>query len=215
MFPISGYKGLEEKFLFLCVYNKYSLFMHFPQETLLMMAQWLFLSMIKAHCIHYKTSGNRRKIWVNRGCLSMQRLPCFLFLPCHPANQAGEDCVAELPWEEEVVQHLLPLHLLPLHSSACLKRMTSRECHCSAPRSDPSVNKIKAFKLCYLLRSMKLVKHKLVLRLFCRFTCLPTSQYDAMHAVKKKTNNDDPTHTGKKKWHAVDHVFSGWKKQTD
>lgn len=39
MFPISGYKGLEEKFLFLCVYNKYSLFMHFPQETLLMMAQ--------------------------------------------------------------------------------------------------------------------------------------------------------------------------------
>lgn len=80
--------------------------------------------------------------------LNVQSLPCFLLLPCHPVNQAGEDCVAELPWEEEVVQHLLPLHLLPLHSSACLKRMTLRECHCSAPRSDPSVNKIKTFKFC-------------------------------------------------------------------
>lgn len=140
----------------------------FPSKSLLMMAQWLFLSIIKAYSIHYKTSGNR-KIWADRGCFNMQSLPCFLFLPCHPVNQAGEDCVAELPWEEEVVQHPLPLHLLPLHSSACLKRMTLRECHCSAPRYDPSVNKIKTFKLCYLLSSMKLVKHKLVLRLFCRF----------------------------------------------
>lgn len=125
----------------------------------------------------------RQKKEFGRGCLNMRSLPCFLFLPCRPANRAGEDCVAELPWEEEVVQHLLPLHLLPLHSSACLKRMTWRECHCSALRSDLSVNKIKTFKLHCLLSSMKLVKHKLVLRQFCRFTCLPTSQ-------------DDPTHTG-------------------
>lgn len=105
-----------------------------------------------------------------------------------------------------MVQHLLPLHLLPLHSSACLKRMTWRECHCSALHSDLSVNKIKTFKLHCLLSSMKLVKHKLVLRQFCRFTCLSTSQ-------------DDPTHTGQllnngkiKKAYAKDYVFNVWGK---
>lgn len=149
--------------------------------------------------ILYKDFWRQKKDF-GRSCLNMRSLPCFLFLPCRPANRAGEDCVAELPWEEAVVQHLLPLHLLPLHSSACLKRMTWRECHCSALRSDLSVNKIKTFKLHCLLSS------KLVLRQFCRFTCLSTSQ-------------DDPTHTGQlfnngkiKNAYAKDYVFNVWGK---
>lgn len=103
-----------------------------------------------------ETFGSRRKTCATRGYLTTWSLPHVLLLPCHPASRAGEDCAAELPWEEEAAQHLLPLRLPPLRSSACLKRMTWRECHCSAPRSDLSVNNIKMFKLCYL-NSMKLV----------------------------------------------------------
>lgn len=89
-----------------------------------------------------ETFGNRRKICASRAYLNMWSPSSFLLLPCHPASQAGEDCVAELPSEVEAVQHPLPLRLPPLRSSACLKRMTWRECHCSAPRCDPSVKKI-------------------------------------------------------------------------